>query len=107
MFNDFASGTAKEAWTMKKLFNKRPGPFSLHLTFEERAQLKKGAAGLSLSAYIKWRVFDPDKPPPCKRCKAPVKDYIILGVLLASLDRSRLASNINKFAKTDTDQNTS
>lgn len=84
---------------MKKLFNKRPAPFSLRLTFEERARLEKEAAGFSLSAYIKWRIFDPDKPPPRKRGKAPVKDHKVLAALLAKLGQSRLASNLNQLAK--------
>lgn len=84
---------------MKKAFNKRPAPFSLRLTFEERARLEKAASGISLSAYIKWRIFDPDKPPPRKRGKAPVKDHKVLAALLAKLGQSRLASNLNQLAK--------
>ena len=84
---------------MKKAFNKRPAPFSLRLTFEERARLEKDATGISLSAYIKWRIFDPDKPPPRKRGKAPVKDHKVLAALLAKLGQSRLASNLNQLAK--------
>lgn len=84
---------------MKKAFNKRPAPFSLRLTFEERARLEKAASGISLSAYIKWRIFDPDKPPPRKRGKAPVKDHKVLAALLAKLGKSRLASNLNQLAK--------
>ena len=88
---------------MKKIFKnatgKRQAPFSLRLTFEERAELEKDAAGFSLSGYIKWRLFDPDRPRPKKRGKVPVKDHKILAALIAMLGQSRLAANINQLAK--------
>lgn len=84
---------------MPRKYKKRPTPFSLRLTFDERAQLEKDAAGRSLSSYIKWRIFDPDKPPPRKRGKVPVKDHKILAALLAKLGESRLSSNVNQLAK--------
>lgn len=83
----------------RKATGKRPAPFSLRLTFEERAQLEKDAEGTSLSAYIKWRLFDPDRPRPKKRGKVPVKDHKILAALIAKLGKSRLSQNINQLAK--------
>jgi hypothetical protein len=35
-------------------------PFSLRLTFEERAQLEAAANGISLGAYIRAVLFDGD-----------------------------------------------
>lgn len=49
-------------------------PFSLRLNFEERAQLERDAAGLSLGAYVRERIFDGSKPSPRRRGKFPVKD---------------------------------
>ncbi|WP_417433805.1 hypothetical protein [Kiloniella sp.] len=83
----------------RKATGKRPAPFSLRLTFEERAQLEKDAEGTSLSAYIKWRLFDPGRPRPKKRGKDPVKDHKILAALIAKLGKSRLSQNINQLAK--------
>ncbi len=41
-------------------------PISLRVTFEEKANLGKAAAGMSLSAYIRWKLFDPTTPPPLR-----------------------------------------
>lgn len=79
--------------------HKRPAPLSIRLSDAERVQLERDAAGLSLSAYVKERVFGEDVPKPVRRGKAPVKDHEALGKLLAQLGASRLASNMNQLAK--------
>jgi len=38
-------------------------PFSLRLTFEERAQLEKEAAGMPLGRYIRQKALDGKAPP--------------------------------------------
>ena len=53
--------------SFKTALNKRPAPFSLRLTFDERARLEEEAAGMSISAFIKWRLFDHDKPAHAQR----------------------------------------
>lgn len=80
---------------------KRPAPLSLRLTFQERAKLELWAdkAGMSLSAYMKWCVFERDNPMPKTRMKHPTKDHKSLAKLLALLGASRIASNINQLAK--------
>jgi hypothetical protein len=77
----------------------RPAPLSLRLTPEDRARLERDAAGMSLRSYIRWRLFDPDKPPPRRRRKAPVKDHQALSAVLAQLGTSRIAGNLNQLAK--------
>lgn len=74
-------------------------PISLRVTFEEKAQLERDAAGMSLSSYIRWRLFDPHNPPPKTRGKFPVKDHQALTRLLAILGQSRLANNLNQLAR--------
>ena len=74
-------------------------PISLRMTFEEKANLEKAAAGMSLSAYIRWKLFDPTTPPPVRRGAFPVKDFRALAQLLAMLGQSRLANNMNQLAK--------
>jgi hypothetical protein len=74
-------------------------PFSLRLTFEERAKLERDAAGMSLGAYIRARLLDPDTIAPRKRGKFPVKDHQALAQLLGLLGQSRLANNVNQLAK--------
>jgi hypothetical protein len=80
--------------------NERPlSPFTLRLTFEERAQLERDAAGLSLGAYVRSRVFDSANMPPRRRGKFPVKDQKALASVLAMLGQSRLANNLNQLAR--------
>lgn len=74
-------------------------PISLRVTFEEKANLEKAAAGMSLSAFIRWKLFDPSSPPPHRRGAFPVKDHRALAQLLAMLGQSRLANNVNQLAK--------
>jgi Bacterial mobilisation protein (MobC) len=74
-------------------------PVSLRLTFEEKANLELAAAGMSLSSYIRWRIFDPASPPPKHRRKQPVKDHVALARLLAMMGQSRIGNNLNQLAK--------
>lgn len=79
--------------------SKYPPPFSLRLTFEERAQLNKAAAGMSLGAYIRGQLLGANASPRKTRGKFPVKDHEALGRVLGQLGNSRLANNINQLAK--------
>ncbi|WP_066650372.1 MULTISPECIES: plasmid mobilization relaxosome protein MobC [Sphingomonas] len=74
-------------------------PFSLRLTFEERAKLERDAAGMALGAYIRSRLLDPETVAPRKRGKFPVKDHQALAQLLGLLGQSRLANNVNQLAR--------
>ncbi|MEO9738053.1 MAG: hypothetical protein ABJH45_23060 [Paracoccaceae bacterium] len=74
-------------------------PFSLRLTFEERAKLEKQAAGMPLGAYIRKQVFGKDTTPRKTRGKHPVKDHVALGRVLGALGQSRLSSNVNQLAR--------
>lgn len=74
-------------------------PVSLRMSFEEKDRLAREAAGMSVAAYIRWRLFDPDSPPPKTRGKQPVKDHKALAQLLVLLGQSRLASNVNQLAR--------
>ena len=51
-------------------------PFSLRLTFEERAKLERDAAGMALGAYIRSRLLDPETVAPRKRGKFPVVVFL-------------------------------
>lgn len=74
-------------------------PFSLRLTFEERAELEKAAAGMPLGAYIRSKVLNGTEQKRRTRGKFPVKDYQALGQVLAALGKSRVANNLNQLAK--------
>jgi hypothetical protein len=54
---------------------------------------------MSLSSYIRWRLFDPDTPPPRRRSTAPIKDHHAIAEVLAKLGQSRLSNNLNQLAR--------
>lgn len=74
-------------------------PFSLRLTFEERAKLEKAANGVPLGAYIKAVLFEQGLKEVCRRNTRPVKDHEALAQVLGQLGRSRLSSNLNQLAR--------
>lgn len=77
---------------------KREAPFSLRLSFEERAALKKMAAGEPLGAYIKAVPFD-EARTGVRRSKTPARDGQAVGRALGDLGKSRLSQNLNQLAK--------
>lgn len=79
--------------------SRRPAPLSLRLTPEERLRLEHDAAGLSLSAYIKTRLFGDAAAPVRTRGKFPVRDHQALAAVLAQLGQSRIANNLNQLAR--------
>ncbi len=83
---------------------KRPPPFSLRLTPEERRALdaRAEACGLSLGGFIRACLFGqgnsaPQSQPP--RARLSITDRAALAAVLAQLGASRLASNVNQLAK--------
>lgn len=80
----------------------KPTPFSLRLTFDERAILEGAAGGRPLGAYIRERLLNGEEAPrkkPKKRKKRPIKDIKALSQVLAELGQSRIANNLNQLAK--------
>ena len=77
--------------------NKRPAPFSVRLSVDERAELvrRAEAAELSLGAYWKSAVFN--LPPP-RKSRRPSVDRMELAKLLGQL--GRVGNNINQLART-------
>lgn len=84
---------------MKYNYGRRQSPFSLRLTFEERAKLEKAAGGMPVAAYIKSLILGGGAPVYRSRGQAPVKDHKALAELLACLGASRIANNLNQLAK--------
>ncbi len=78
---------------------KRPAPFSLRLTFEQRAKLEAAAGGMSLASYIHDKLFGADSPASRRRGVNPVKDQQALSQVLGKLGQSGLSSNLNQLAK--------
>lgn len=84
---------------MRRRVVEREPPFSLRLSFEERARLEQAADGMPVAAYIKSLVFGSDAKPARSRGKSPIKDHKALAELLACLGASRIANNLNQLAK--------
>ncbi|MCF6293427.1 MAG: MobC family plasmid mobilization relaxosome protein [Robiginitomaculum sp.] len=90
--------------TAKPVAPKYPQPYSLRLTYDERALLDRAAGKLPLSVYIRSRLFGDTiskrsfKHPP-RRKRLPSYDQKALAQLLGALGQSRLASNMNQIAK--------
>ena len=78
---------------------RREAPFSLRLSFEEKAALLEAANGLPLGAYIKAKLFDEPLEKVRRRNTNPVKDHEALGRVLGSLGASRLSQNLNQLAR--------
>lgn len=77
---------------------KREAPFSLRLSFEEKAALKKMADGEPLGAYIKAVLFD-EALTGVRRAKASAQNGKAVGRALGELGKSRLSQNLNQLAK--------
>lgn len=77
---------------------KRPPPFSLRLSEEERTRLIGEAKGAPLGAYIKAKVLGRTHPVRMRRTGLAIEDRQALAQVLALLGRSRLASNLNQLA---------
>lgn len=73
---------------------KRPSPFSIRLSQDERARLEAEAQGVPLGSYIKAKALGGSA---IKRA-ALVEDRRALAQALALLGQSRLASNLNQMA---------
>jgi len=102
-FQSNASGAAHNAAPARDDRRKRPSetytpPFSIRLSFEERAKLEAAAAGQPLGAFIRETLFGSDMQPRRRRGKEPVADHQVLAQVLAALGASRLSSNLNQLA---------
>ncbi|MCG8323046.1 MAG: hypothetical protein MI921_26335 [Cytophagales bacterium] len=71
---------------------------SLRVTPEEKARLEHEAAGMSISAYVRERVFGEAARPRKTRGKFPVKDHEALARVLRALGRSNLAQDFDALS---------
>ena len=100
-----ASGAVKPTAPVRKQRKKRPAPFSMRFTDEERARLDHERGVLSLAAYIRLKLFTaPDKQSTerkrlARKHSRPSAELTVLSHMLGGLGQSRLASNLNQIAK--------
>lgn len=92
-------GTAAIPARTPKKRRKRPAPFSLRLTAEERARLERDAGETPLATYIKFRLFNGTGPVSRPRGGRPATDAPLIARLLAALGEARLSQNLNQLAK--------
>lgn len=74
-------------------------PFSLRLSFEERAALEKAAGNQPLGRYIREQLFNGERPRRRRARRSPVADHVALARVLSALGKSRLTNNLNQLAK--------
>ncbi|WP_299724813.1 hypothetical protein [uncultured Tateyamaria sp.] len=86
-FNDIAAGNDAK---------KREAPFSLRLSFAEKAALRDLAGDMPLGAYIKAVLKDAIQN---KKKIAPSANPKALGRVLGQLGKSKLSQNVNQLAK--------
>jgi hypothetical protein len=72
-------------------------PTSVRFSREERQRLEAEAGSLSVSSYIRHRLFE--TPTPRRAYRRPVQDDKALGEVLGALGQSRIGSNLNQLAK--------
>ncbi len=78
---------------------RKPSPrITLRLTEEENAKLHQMCEGITVSAYIRQRVFGGDTARRKRQSHAPVKDQAAMAQLLGLLGDSRIANNLNQLA---------
>ena len=85
--------------SLPKIYHKvalprRPAPFSIRLTPEERSRLETEAQGMPLGAYVKAKALG---DPPLKRASS-VEDRRALAQALALLGKTHYANNLNQLA---------
>jgi hypothetical protein len=83
----------------RKPSSKRPAPFSIRLSADERRRLTDDAGSYPLGAYIRDRLLSDGKPARVRRSGASLEDREAFAQALALLGASRLSSNVNQLAR--------
>ncbi len=78
---------------------KRPTPFSIRFTPEERERLGYDSEGMAMGEYIKWRIFHDSNRKRKVRNRRPIKDHVQLAQALALLGSSRIPKHLGTIAK--------
>lgn len=84
---------------------KRPPPFSIRFSDDERQKLDAARGVLSLAAYIRLKLFTEADDQSRERKKlarkhaTPSAELAVMGQMLGGLGQSRLAANMNQIAK--------
>lgn len=82
---------------MSKTNKTRHIPF--RVSEDDYARLLSAAGDMSVSAYIRARLFNEDMKAARKNNKMPQAEHKLLAELLSELGKSHLSQNINQIAK--------
>lgn len=85
--------------SMREPPKKRPAPFSIRFTEEERTRLEYDAEGMAMGEYIKWRIFHDSNPKRKVRNRRPIKDHVELTKALGLLGSSEISKHLRTIAK--------
>ncbi len=73
----------------------KPCYVTVRVTPEEKQRLETEAAGISISAHVRDRLFGEDVKPRRTRGRFPVKDYEALSRVLRALGKANLYNNLH------------
>lgn len=73
----------------------KPCYVTVRVTPEEKARLEREAAGTSISAHVRERLFGNSVEPRRTRGRFPVKDYEALSRVLRALGKANLYNNLH------------
>jgi len=76
----------------------KPKPFSIRLTDDERALIRRKAGNKPLGTYVRDRLLG-DQAAKRTSVRSPRPDYALIGKVLAALGPSDLATSICMMAK--------
>lgn len=84
--------------------HKQSSPLAFRVTDDERAELKRDAGSMTLSAYIRLVMFGSQAEAyksrrQTRKNREPRTDEVLLAQILAVLGQSRLAANFNQIVK--------
>ncbi len=74
-------------------------PISLRVSPEEKTRLERDAGSMTVSAYIRERLFGEHATPRKRRMKKPVKDHRTVAQLFALIKQTQCWNNLNQIAK--------
>lgn len=81
------TSSVKQSFNQSVRPDKRPAPFSIRLSAEERAALERKAGQRPLGSYIRTKLLGDDVTPR-KPSRSPTIDYALLGQVLGMLGKS-------------------
>ena len=97
-----STSSLNEAWARSaevnsKQVSKRPPPFSIRLTGQQRKRLEQEARGKPLGVYVRSLIFEEDGILRSRKAR-PIEDAESLSRILVMLGQSGISSDLSKLA---------